>query len=181
MRPRRAALGSLRGALCFWPETVTPTSSVLVAFHCARRLRVFARDILRLGVAMVGPYSSIWGFGSVCRAARPVGPRATIGYQNSRWPAGGQNAGHREVLCGRPDAPQRHQPRRGILDVAPAVPANLPVGWVVALAGNFRMEDTHGLCFWSIWCCPDRELLGFLRRPAFGDARDAHRRRCGIP
>ena len=25
------------------------------AFHCARRLRVFERDILRLGTAMVGP------------------------------------------------------------------------------------------------------------------------------
>ncbi|EUA30043.1 hypothetical protein I553_4299 [Mycobacterium xenopi 4042] len=28
------------------------------AFHCARRLRVFARDVLRLGTAMIGPYSS---------------------------------------------------------------------------------------------------------------------------
>jgi hypothetical protein len=26
-----------------------------VAFHCERRLRVFERDILRLGTAMVGP------------------------------------------------------------------------------------------------------------------------------
>src|ERR1700752_2674909 len=53
MRPRRAALSSLRGTLCFWPATVTPTSSVRLAFHCARRLRVFARDILRLGTAMI--------------------------------------------------------------------------------------------------------------------------------
>lgn len=55
MRPSRAALSSLRGTLCFCPATVTPTSSVFVAFHCERRLRVFERDILRLGTAMVGP------------------------------------------------------------------------------------------------------------------------------
>src|SRR5436305_10073433 len=42
--------------------------------------------------------------------------RATIAYQDSRWPAGRQNGARR---------------RRGILDVAPAVPANLPVGWLV--------------------------------------------------
>ena len=46
---------NLRGTLCFWPATVTPTSSIFVAFHCERRLRVFERDILRLGTAMVGP------------------------------------------------------------------------------------------------------------------------------
>ena len=34
-------------------HTVTVTSPVGVAFHCARRLRVFARDILRLGTAMI--------------------------------------------------------------------------------------------------------------------------------
>jgi hypothetical protein len=39
----------------------------LTAFHCARRLRVFARDILRLGVAMVGPYSSIRDFAGLSR------------------------------------------------------------------------------------------------------------------
>ena len=50
-----------------WPATVTPTISVLAAFHCARRLRVFARDILRLGVAMVGPHSSIRGFACMSR------------------------------------------------------------------------------------------------------------------
>ena len=49
MRPRRAALSSRRGTLCFWPATVTPTSSGLAAFHCARRPRVFARDILEAG------------------------------------------------------------------------------------------------------------------------------------
>ena len=32
---------------------VTLTSPVWSAFHCARRLRVFARDILRLGTAMI--------------------------------------------------------------------------------------------------------------------------------
>src|ERR1044071_5370146 len=53
MRTRRAALSRRRGTLCCWPATVTPTSSVRVAFHCERRLRVFARDILRLGTAMV--------------------------------------------------------------------------------------------------------------------------------
>lgn len=57
MSPRRAALSNLRGSRWRCPATVTPTSSVLVAFHCERRLRVFERDILRLGVAMIGPYS----------------------------------------------------------------------------------------------------------------------------
>src|SRR6516225_3256072 len=52
MRPSRAALSRRRGTLCCWPATVTPTSSVRLAFHCARRLRVFARDILRLGTAI---------------------------------------------------------------------------------------------------------------------------------
>jgi hypothetical protein len=28
----------------------------LAAFHWARRLRVFARDILRFGTAIIGPY-----------------------------------------------------------------------------------------------------------------------------
>jgi hypothetical protein len=32
----------------------------LSAFHCARRLRVFARDILRFGTAIIRPYSW-WG------------------------------------------------------------------------------------------------------------------------
>jgi hypothetical protein len=40
-------------ALCCWPATVTLTSSGFAAFHCARRLRVFARDILRFGTAMI--------------------------------------------------------------------------------------------------------------------------------
>ncbi|EUA11448.1 hypothetical protein I546_3128 [Mycobacterium kansasii 732] len=61
---------------------MTPTSSVEVAFHCERRLRVFARDVLRLGTAMVGPYSSI-GVGSVrialhSRGQGPVGRTATL-------------------------------------------------------------------------------------------------------
>src|SRR3977135_2370870 len=85
MRPRRAALSSLRGTLCCWPATFTPTSSGFSAFHCERRLRVFERDILRLGTAMVGP--SPLGLKFLGVARRDLGGRtATIGSQDSRWP-----------------------------------------------------------------------------------------------
>jgi hypothetical protein len=36
---------------------VPPTNSGFSAFHCARRLRVFERDIRRFGTAMIRPYS----------------------------------------------------------------------------------------------------------------------------
>src|SRR5699024_2527969 len=39
--------------LCCWPATLTLTRPGASAFHCARRCRVFARDTLRLGTAMV--------------------------------------------------------------------------------------------------------------------------------
>src|ERR1700730_14807798 len=80
MRPSRAALSSLRGTLRFCPATVTPTSSVFVAFHCERRLRVFARDILRLGTAMVGPNSSFGAWSGMSRdvAGRPNVRRVSI-------------------------------------------------------------------------------------------------------
>lgn len=84
MSPRRAALSSLRGTLCGCPATVTLTSSVRAAFHCERRLWVFARDIRRLGVAMIGPYSSIGGSGRVRHAAWLIGRAATFDLNDSR-------------------------------------------------------------------------------------------------
>src|ERR1700739_2360973 len=168
MRPRRAALSSLRGTLCFWPETVTPTSSVRVAFHCARRLRVFARDILRLGTAMVGPNSSV-GASGACPTGWPVGPNVRrLRIRIVGGPLVAKMGAHRERRihpAGRARHPYRRRP--GLLDVTPAVPANLPVGWLIGGA--------DGLCRWS-WPCPYRELLGVLRRPAVCDARNAPRR-----
>ncbi|EUA85900.1 hypothetical protein I551_7660 [Mycobacterium ulcerans str. Harvey] len=55
-----------------------------MAFHCERRLRVFARDILRFGVAMVGPNSSVGVSGSICRTAWPIGTAATNDVNDSR-------------------------------------------------------------------------------------------------
>ncbi|EUA50736.1 hypothetical protein I552_1676 [Mycobacterium xenopi 3993] len=57
-QPEASGLEQAAGTLCCRPATVTLTSSGRAAFHCARRLRVFARDVLRLGTAMIGPYSS---------------------------------------------------------------------------------------------------------------------------
>src|SRR5699024_10315386 len=52
MRPRWYAFARRRGTEAVRPRTVTCTRSALLAFHCERRERVRARDILNLGTAM---------------------------------------------------------------------------------------------------------------------------------
>src|ERR1700733_9408708 len=160
MSPRGAALSSRRGTLCFWPATVTPTSSGLAAFHCPRRLRVFARDILRFGTAMIGltPGRGVAAQALLAATVAPiiVGDLLFTKIGCRTWRA-------------------QSQSRRGILDVTPAVPANLPVGWQ-RLAVGWREDDTRGFC-----AGPDRELLGRLRRSTRRDARNAHRRGAGLP
>src|SRR5699024_1859794 len=49
MRPRWYAFARRRGTEAVRPRTVTCTRSALLAFHCERRERVRARDILNLG------------------------------------------------------------------------------------------------------------------------------------
>src|SRR5690606_34829687 len=52
IRPRRTAATSLRGTRWVTPATVTAIRSGAFAFHRARRLRVFDRDIRRFGTAI---------------------------------------------------------------------------------------------------------------------------------
>ncbi|SKT90505.1 Uncharacterised protein [Mycobacteroides abscessus subsp. abscessus] len=101
MSPRRAAFSRRRGTLWFCPPTVTLTSSVAVAFHCERRLRVFERDILRLGTAMVAPSPYFSGFWFIRpRRASMLGAAS----DNQHTIAG---SGHELQICPVPSAPTR--------------------------------------------------------------------------
>src|SRR5947209_14986927 len=150
MRPRRAALRSRRGTLCFWPATVTPTSSVGVAFHCARRLRVFARDILRLGTAMVGPNSSGASGGRVARHGRSAERRRLLNRivgdlvgAKTAWPAALSAEIAVTVGIRALERPRRQFRRAtGHLDAPLEPPANLPVGWLRSLG------SLEGGCAW---------------------------------
>ncbi len=75
IRPRRTAATSRGGMYRTAPFTVIGISWGAVAFHCDRRWRVLAREVRRLGTAMLRhPFRAVPGGRSAVRTS-PPGPR----------------------------------------------------------------------------------------------------------